>query len=147
MMAPKIAKQTGITIGRGREIPYRDDYRYFLQPWRTGYRGAERFANEVLESLEPAGVIFADATTAPPLLYAQQVKAKRPDVKIISSIGSSENSPELNEQTIEKFLAERAVYVVSPIDGYCPAFLLERYKFEQTGLIWKVVESNKLKSY
>lgn len=147
MMAPKIAKQMGVTIGHGREIPYRDDYVYFLQPWRTGYRGAERFANEALDSLEPAAIIFADATTSPPLLYTQQVKAKRPDVKIISSIGSSEDSPEFNEQTLEKLLAERAVYVVSPIKEYCPAFLLERYKFQQAGLIWKVVESKKLKSY
>lgn len=147
MIAPKIAKELGISIGKSREIPYRDDYRYFLQPWRTGYRGAERFANEVFESLELAGIIFADATTAPPLLYAQQIKTRRPDVKIISGIGSSENSPEFNEQTIEKLLAERSVYVVSPVDGYCPAFLLERYKFEQAGLIWKVVESIKPKSY
>jgi len=147
IMAPKMAKQMGVTIGRGREIPYRDDYVYFLQPWRTGYRGAERFANEVLDSVEPAAIIFADATTAPPLLYTQQVKAKRPDVKIISSVGSSEDSPEFNEQTIEKLLAERAIYVVSPIDEYCPAFLLERYKFQQAGLIWKVVESKKPKSY
>jgi len=143
MVAPKVAKELGIESGRGRVIPYRDDYTYFLQPWKTGYRGAERFANEALNIVEPGAIIYADGTTAPPLLYVQEVKAKRRDVKIISRIGSSEGSPEFNEQTVGKLLSERAVYVVSPVTGYCPKFLLERYKFRQAGVLWKVVESDR----
>jgi hypothetical protein len=137
---PKVAKKLGITSGRRREIPYRDDYTYFLRPWRTGYRGAERFANEALDTVGADAVIFADNTTMPPLLYVQEVKGRRRDVKIISNIWSSAGSPEFNERTVEKLLAERAIYVVSPVDGYCPRFLLERYEFKQTGILWKVVE-------
>jgi hypothetical protein len=138
--APNIAKKLGIVSGRAREVPYRDDYVYFLRPWRTGYRGPEKFAEEVLGMVEPDAVIYADGTTAPPLLNTQQIKRMRPDVKIISSIGSSEGSPEFDEMTIEKLLSEGAVYVVSATRGYCPEFLLERYGFVSAGRIWRVCE-------
>ncbi len=137
--APVVARKIGIQTGQKREIPYRDDHKYFLQPWKTGYRGAERFANEALDTVEPAAIIFADSTTAPPLLYVQEVNGRRRDVKIISGHGASEGLAEFNGCAIEKLLAEKAVYVVSPVDGYCPRFLLERYEFKRAGVLWKVV--------
>ncbi|MHC4159483.1 MAG: hypothetical protein ACYSSO_10440, partial [Planctomycetota bacterium] len=140
MAAPKVARKLGIASGRTREIPYRDDYVYFLRPWRTGYRGPEKFADEIFDMVETDAIVYADGTTAPPLLNTQQVKRMRPDVKIISNVGSSEDSPEFNEMTIEKLLSERAVYVVSAIRGYCPEFLFERYGFMPSGTIWRVSE-------
>jgi hypothetical protein len=134
--APKAAKWLGITSGRERNIPYRDDYTYFLRPWRAGYRGAERFADEALDAVRQDAIIYADSTTAPPLLYAQEVKAKRPDVKIVSPVACSPGSPELNEQTIDGLLAEQRIYVVSPVKNYCPDFLLERCVFEPAGPIY-----------
>jgi hypothetical protein len=140
--APRITQKLDIQVGSGRKIEYRDNAKYFLWPWRTGDTSAERFAAQALLSVEPPAIIVADATTAPPLLYAQDVQKIRSgeDIKIISSIGNSQNSPELNRQTIETLLLERNVYVVSPIKGYCPDFLLDRYDFEQKGILWKVVE-------
>jgi hypothetical protein len=140
VVAPKVAKKLGITSGRGREIPYRDDHKYFLQPWRTGYRGAEKFADEILSSVETDAIVYADSTTAPPLLYAQEVKSRRGDVKMISSIASSQNAPEFDEQTVAKLLSERAIYVVCPVSGYCPEFILENYDFVKAGIVWRVVE-------
>ena len=142
IMAPKIAERWEIKISGRRIIPYRDDDKYFLRPWKMGYKGAEKFAVEALYTVKPLSVIYADATTAPPLLYAQEVQNQRLGdyIKIVSSIGSSENSPEFNERTIEKLLSERAVYVVSPDRGYCPDFLLGRYGFEPVGVLWRIVE-------
>jgi hypothetical protein len=90
--------------------------------------------------VEPDAIVCADGTTAPPLLNTQQIREMRPDVKIISNVGSSEGSPEFNDKTIEKLLSERAVYVVSAIRGYCPEFLFERYSFVPAGAIWRVGE-------
>jgi hypothetical protein len=142
IVAPKIAKGLEIKIGSGRVITYRNNDTYFLWPWKMGYTGAEKFGIEALFSVRPPAVIYADATTAPPLLYAQEVMEKRPgvNIKIISSIGSSENSPEFNELTIEKLLRDRDVYVVSPAKGYCPDFLLRRYDFEPAGVLWEAVK-------
>ncbi|UCC21964.1 MAG: DUF2723 domain-containing protein [Planctomycetota bacterium] len=138
--APTIARKLGIISGRERQIPYRDDYVYFLRPWRTGYKGPEKFAEEILGMVEPGAIVYADTTTAPPLLNTQQIKRMRPDVKIISNIGSGEGTPEFNEMTIEQLLSEKAVYVVSATPRYCPAYLLERYDFVKTGPIYRVIQ-------
>ncbi|UCF44270.1 MAG: DUF2723 domain-containing protein [Planctomycetota bacterium] len=138
MAAPAVAKKLGIASGRAREIPYRDDYVYFLRPWRTGYIGPEKFAEEIFGMVEPDAIVYADDTTAPPLLNTQQIKRMRPDVKIISYVGSSEGSPEFNEHTIGELLTNRPVYVVSAVQRYCPEYLLERYSFVPAGTIWRV---------
>jgi hypothetical protein len=137
-MLPKIADDIGIKIGSGRKLYYRDDSTYFLYPWKINYNGAKNFARQALYNVNPPAIIYADATAAPPLLYAQQVWKDREDedIKIISSIGSSENSPDFNAQTIKKLMSERNIYVVSPIKGYCPDFLLRQYRFEPWGVLW-----------
>ena len=136
--APTIAEHFKV-MTRPRKIPYRNDYTYFLRPWKTGERGAEQFAREAFDVAEPDAIIFADTTTAPPLLYAQQVKARRIDVKIISSIGSSAAAPQADEQTIDKLLAEKTVYVVSPLKGYCPDLLFQRCTFEDDGVVHRAI--------
>ena len=138
IITPVAAQKMQFKLPTKRSVPYRNNYMWFLRPWKTGYNGPAQFADEVCNTVEKNAIIYADSTTAPPLLYAQQVKNKRTDIKIISSFGKSEGSPEFNEQTIEKLLAERAVYVVSPVDGYCPQFLLEQYEFKQAGVLWKI---------
>jgi hypothetical protein len=138
--APALAEKMQFNIGTRSDIPYRDDYKYFLQPWRTGDKGAERFAQEALDVKEKEAVIYADSTTVGPLLYVQEVKRKRPDVKIISSVIKSENAPGFDEQTIEQLLKERAIYVVSRRPRYCPAFVLDNYDLVPAGVLWRVVE-------
>ena len=140
IFAPVAAEKMQFKLPTRGDIPYRNDYRWFLRPWRTSHDSPERFVNEIYNTVEQDAIIWADTTTAPPLLYAQHVKGKRGDVKIMSSIISSEGSPEFNDQTIEKLLDVRAVYVVSPKSGYCPDFLLRRYSFVPSGIIWRVIE-------
>jgi 4-amino-4-deoxy-L-arabinose transferase-like glycosyltransferase len=140
IIAPVTAEKLRFNLGTKREIPYRNEYRWFLRPWRTGSDSTERFVNEIFDTVVQNAIIWADTTTVPPLLYAQQVKGRRGDVKIISGLMSSEGSPEFNENSIDKLLEERPIYVVSAVDGYCPQFLLGRYSFERAGIIWRVVK-------
>jgi len=137
-VAPGLAQHWNLPIRTRQDIPYRNDYQYFLQPWRTGYTGAERFAREALETAEPNAIICADSTTVAPLLYVQEVKGVRPDVKIVAGIVSSQGAPRVQEQTVEELLEERPVYVVSKRRGYCPAFILDRYSCAQAGVLWRV---------
>jgi hypothetical protein len=139
-VVPALVERMQFDMGTRSHIPYRNDYKYFLQPWKTGYRGAERFADEVLDAAESNAVIFADSTTVAPLLLIQQIKGKRPDVKIVSGIVSSKNAPSFNEHTIEQLLQSRAVYVVSRQEGFCPSFVLDNYELLPSGLIWKVIK-------
>ncbi|MBA7632700.1 hypothetical protein ES703_40252 [subsurface metagenome] len=139
-VTPAVARKMYKPLGQRRQRPYRDEYIYFLQPWKRGYRGAERFANEALNGVEENAIIYADSTIVHLLLYMRQAKSQRSDVKIVSKYYMSENAPAFTEDTIEQLMEKSAVYVVSPMPGYCPQFLLEQYKFEQVGIIWKVVE-------
>jgi hypothetical protein len=141
--APALAEKMQFNIGTRSDIPYRDDYKYFLQPWRTADKGAERFAEEALETKEKDSVIYADLTTVGPLLYVQEVKGKRLDVKIVSSVIRSENSPGFDEQTVGQLLKERAIYVVSRRPRYCPAFVLDNYDLVPAGILWRVIERRK----
>jgi hypothetical protein len=141
--APALAEKMQFSIGTRGDIPYRDDYKYFLQPWRTGDRGAERFAEEALEVTGKDAVIYADLTTVGPLLYVQEVKRKRPEVKIVSSVIKSENAPRFDERTIEQLLKKRTIYVVSCRPRYCPAFVLDNYDLVPAGILWQVVERGK----
>ena len=121
-------------------MPYRNDYIWFLRPWKTDHHDPGQFTDEVFNTVEDNAVIYADGTTLYPLLYAQEIKSRRSDIKIVSFHANRKNPVVFNEQTVPKLLAETSVYVVSPLAGYCPRFLLEQYEFEQAGILWKVVE-------
>ncbi len=142
-IAPTLAKKAQLNIGTRDEIPYRDDYTYFLKPWKTGYKGAEQFADEALSVVDNNAIIYADITTVVPLLHAQEVKGKRPDVKIVSGTVNSKDSPGFDEQTIGKLMQDRSVYVVSRMDEYCPAFVLDNYELERAGVLWRLVNRQK----
>jgi hypothetical protein len=138
--APKLAENMGLGLGTKRKIAYRNDYTYFLQPWKTGYSGAHRFALQALESVEKGAVIYADGTVVYPLILAQQVEGRRIDVTIVSGHGTANNLKEYDEDVIDKLFSERTVYVVSAAAGYCPQFLLERYSFVPAGVIYRAVK-------
>ena len=141
--APKLAQQIGVKSGRGREIPYRNDYTYFLLPWKTGYTEADRFANDALTEASDKAIIYADGSIAYSLLLAQEIGGKRPDVTIVSEHGTINNLNEYNDSMICKLYSQRGIYVVSAAAGYCPQFLLERYNFEKAGVLYKAVEKKK----
>jgi hypothetical protein len=140
IIAPVIAQKMQFNLSTKRDIPCRNEYIWFLRPWQTGYNGPEQFAKQALSDVEKEAIIIADGTTVYPLWYIQEVKGTTPSVKIISNHGSYENPITFpTAETIGKLVAERAVYVVSPVAGYCPDFLLERYKFERKGVLSKVI--------
>jgi len=140
---PTMARKIQLNISTRNDIPYRDDYEYFLRPWKTGYKGAELFANEVLGLPEDNAVIYADTTTVGPLLYLQEVKAKRSDVKIVSGTINSKGAPKFDEQSIGQLLKAGPVYVVSPKPEYCPQFVIDNYNLIRVGILWQVVKSEK----
>ena len=139
-VAPAWARAQQVSLGTRADLPYRDDYRYFLQPWKTGDRGAARFATEVLEQVEANALIYADMTTVPALLFVQQHRGLRPDVHVVSEKMASPGAPHFDAESIAHHLAARPVYVVSRAEGYCPRFVLERYRLRKRGLLWQVQE-------
>lgn len=139
--APMLVEKMHIDICTRDDIPYRNDAEYFLQPWKTGYTGADRFAAEALELVQENALIYADITTVAPLLLARQIKGKRLDVAIVSGAFNSENAPTFDAQSLDQLFKDRPIYVVSTKPGYCPEFLLDNYDFTRKGILWQVAKS------
>jgi hypothetical protein len=138
-VAPTLAKKARLNLGTRDDVPYRNDYKYFLQPWKIADDSTRRFASEALDAVGPEAVIYADTTTVGPLLYMQEVKGRRPDIKIVSSIVSSKGALSFNTHTITHLLATRPVYIVSRKPNYCPSFVLQNYDLVQAGPLWQVL--------
>jgi hypothetical protein len=137
---PALGRHFYKSLADRRQLPYRDDYKYWLQPWQTGYTGAERFATEALTSVRPGAAIYADSTTSLTMLYVQEVHGLRPDVKIICEYDSEQGGLALTESTIDAIMDKSALYVVSARVGYCPGFILREYDTEKDGLLYRVLK-------
>jgi hypothetical protein len=130
-VTPRIAQEFKFNLSTRANVPYRNDYTWFLQPWKFRYHGAEMFAVEVFSKLGPEAVVYADNTMVYPLLYMQQIMGKSPGIKIISEYAASKDVPLVTEKSIAQWLAEGDVYAVSPTAGY---------EYKGTGIIWKITD-------
>jgi len=137
---PRVAQAAGVSLGVRRDVPYRDSYRYFLWPWKTGERGPQRFAEEVHAGLPEGAVILADSTTVPPLHYLMATGRWTRRVEVWPAPGALE-LPEDAAAQLEERLRAGLVYVVSPAPGYCPRGLLERCEFEPAGSVYRACAS------
>jgi len=138
---PFAARHAGFVLPVERAVPYRDDYRWFLQPWKTNCNGPDEFAEAVFATVEDEAIVYADGTTVYPLLLSQEVKGLGNTVLILSSHPNRQNPVVLNADTVADIVKAGPVYMVTPLPGYCPQFMLERYTFEQRGALWKLVGS------
>jgi hypothetical protein len=137
-VAPLLASKMAILMHTKRELPYRNEYKWFLRPWKIGYTGTQRFAEEVLAEVERDSVIFGDGSTVFALHFIRDTKGLRPDVSIISWNRLANNNREYSSAEVEAYIRQRPFYVVSPLPGYCPDHLLQNYDFEKAGHLWKV---------
>ncbi len=138
VVLPTLAKQGGLAIGVGRELPYRDAYTYFLQPWKSGYTGAERFALEARDTLPEGAVLIADSTSVRPIQYLQITGRWKPSVVVWPPLppAACDEPPHAPELSAE--LRQGRVYVVTPKPPYCPEWLVEGYDFEPSGPLYRV---------
>jgi hypothetical protein len=127
---PEIARALHVNLGLSREVPYRDEYSYFLHPWKTGYRGAQQFAEEVRDRLPDGSTLFADSTTVQPIHYLQLTGRWRREVRVWPAADQPDMAiPGDLERRLASELAAGRVYVVSAKPGYCPPWLLDGYGF------------------
>jgi hypothetical protein len=135
---PRIVRAAGLSLGVRREIPYRDTYSYFLWPWKAGDQGPLRFATEVRRTLPDGALLLADDTAVRPIHYLMETDRWRRDVAVWPALGGPENTPWPTATDLARPLQTGRLYVVSPVPGYCPGWLLEHYTFEPAGVLYRV---------
>ncbi|MDP6380905.1 MAG: hypothetical protein QF662_06135, partial [Phycisphaerae bacterium] len=125
-----------------RVLPYRDPYRYFLQPWLRNYRGARRFAEEALAQVPQDAIILADNTSSAPLKYVQDVEGVRQDVMIVD-LYDARFDPALekywhSEKNFLPSVSPKRVFIVSNVPGYFPEWIYRGCVLVKAGVLYEV---------
>jgi len=81
--APILSRLAHVDLVRARPCAYRDNDRYFLQPWKNGDPGARRYAEAALRAASPDAILVADYTLYQPLAYLQRIEHARADVSLV----------------------------------------------------------------
>jgi hypothetical protein len=109
--AAESARRSG-AAQRQRQLPFRDEARYWLVPWKQNEDSAARFAWAALEQVEPGALIWPESTSVYPLLTFQRLHGLRPDASV------QYNGHPLPETTAPDQLADLArhqpLYIVAP---------------------------------
>lgn len=125
---------------RPRELPFRNEIRYWALPWKAGERSAELFTQAVRRQFahQPGAVLWADITAVTTLQAAQVAEGWS-----LPRVVDYHAFPDKTADEILTFYLECAregrFYVVSPVKGYAPANVLERMDFEPDGVVFRAV--------
>ena len=107
--APHLARKLGVGARRESRVAFRDEYRYWLVPWKHDESSARHFAAAALAQAAPDGVILADGTARYPLLIAQATSGASGGV-LIPDDGPGDDGE----------LLGRGVYTVQPSAALLP---------------------------
>lgn len=103
-----------ILATRARLLPFRDEIRYWVIPWKCDETSAEDFAMTAIEKMdqkENDSYLYADSTSAPPIMLRLQEREKSWVLV----------TPWADESIFtEAVKARRDCYAVSPVIGYSP---------------------------
>jgi hypothetical protein len=109
---------------RSRKLPFRDEVRYWLIPWKNDEQSARQFAEAALAEVPPNAIILADSTSVYPLRISQRIENLRPDVTIRTDSPFADVS-EASIPTVRKALAARPLCVVAADPKVDPTGLLK----------------------
>lgn len=143
-VAPGAIRSAGRAPARQRNLPFRDELRYWLVPWKHNETSAQRFALTALQQARPDGVILAAETSRYPLMVAQKVYGLAPNVTIIRPGGSwpvYSQSP----HAFRAALGDRNLYVVTTARAYLPDQLADDADFSRganQALYWVIWADN-----
>ncbi|MCJ7543295.1 MAG: DUF2723 domain-containing protein [Phycisphaerae bacterium] len=138
--APALAKRAGVQVRRARELPFRDEARYWLVPWKHTEQSADRFARAALAEAGPDGVILADMTARDTLRVVQKADRLGPTVVVADGkapLGDYDSDP----AGFRRALGGRRMYVLSPIRGYVSPGILADAEFHKRprGVLYEVI--------
>ncbi len=124
-MGPSLAKWRSPTFAhQKRKLPFRDELRYWLIPWKHNEQSAELFARAALSQAAPDGVIMSDSTAVHPLLLVQARDGLSPGVSV-----QYEGRPlppyGRDPEAFRRALGERKLYTVSSARGTLGGELLK----------------------
>jgi hypothetical protein len=107
--APVLQQRLGLDLVRARDLPYRDEARFFLSPSKRDDFSARRYGEEVFRVARPGSLIVADFTPEAVLRYLQVAEGRRPDLTVVTS--QRHNQPIDVAALVARELEVRRVYL------------------------------------
>ena len=117
---PSALEALNLIVSRARTLPFRDEMRYWIVPWKHTEDSAERFARAALNEAAPDGIIVCDSTSYYPLVLMQERMQGAEGVSIEdhnSMVGRYGADP----GALSQLLRERPVFIVSPVLNFISA--------------------------
>jgi len=124
---PRAAHAMGFAIHRPRELPFRDELRYWIVPWKHNERSAELFARTALAEAAPDGIIVCDSTSRYPLQIIQTVENRSPDVAVLDA-GTVKRLLDRGDQATMRIVRQGRLFVISPALDFLPAKMVPRVR-------------------
>ena len=136
-LPPLLAHVAGKRAARTRALPFRNEARYWLVPWKHNEHSAQQFAEAVDKQLGAGDVLIGDLTAVNPIVAARAVGDVSGAWRLVS--GWSGETDEDAAAIVEQALFSKGrVFVVSPVVGYTQGSLLRDHDFEKAGVLWRV---------
>ena len=128
-------------VARARTLPFRDEAKYWLIPWKHNENSACQFVKEVDRQLANGDMLIADLTAVTAIMAGRTAGIIKGDWHVGNwqSRFLKQNS---DAETLDnaRMVLERGnrVFVVSPVKRYVPDNVLKTFDFEQDGVLWRV---------
>ncbi len=111
--APSLVRRAHLQPKRARPLPFRDEVRYWLVPWKHNERSARQFAEAALKQAAPDGVIIADSTAVHPLMLVKELEDPAPGVAV-QFRGRPLPAYDEDPQGLREALGNRPLYILAP---------------------------------
>jgi hypothetical protein len=111
---PSALEALNLRVSRARTLPFRDEMRYWIVPWKHAEKSAERFARAALNEAAPDGIIVCDSTSYYPLILMQGRLQGTGGVSI-EDHSSMVVRYGADPGALSQLLRERPVFIVSPV--------------------------------
>lgn len=121
-------------VKRARALPFREEDRYWLFPWKQNESSAVLFVEHVRRILKEGDILIADNTAAGPIMAAQAAGLLSPKIRIIAFF-----TGETDDELARIARTHERVYIVSPVPGYASyALLTGAFTFEKEDVLYRI---------
>jgi hypothetical protein len=133
-----LMRENAVEVPRPRFLPFRDEGRYWILPWKHDERSAQQFSAQALAQASEDAVIFADSTAAYPLMSLQKAWGLSPGTDIMSPLDPEWYDPMMLRRRLSRQLV-KVLYIVTPVPGFTPtSFLESACGLEREGALFRV---------
>jgi hypothetical protein len=115
-----------------RHAPFRDERRFYLEPWKNGEDSARRRITALDGAVPDGSAVIADFTILMPLLYAHRVEGWKPGFQLEMVDGRSAES--ILASIAEHLEKGHRVFLLDDKPYYFPSEIGKRWELAPAGI-------------